>query len=152
MYFRDPKEPFLKVNVFLTWMTWKKYTQIGKLKFTLMRGEEPFFALHSDYLYAFSQVPTLKNLVYQNSDADCSLFYLWTLYRNIILMYLMENLFCRPVRSLDHLLSTMHLLFRVHRVWIIAIFCINTVHPRLNRLRCRLGFKHDFESKLCLTS
>ena len=70
MYFRNPQEPFLRANVFLTWKTWKKYTQIGKLKFTPMRGEEPFFALHSDYLYAFSQVQTSKNLVHQTFIAD----------------------------------------------------------------------------------
>ena len=73
MYFRNPKEPFLRANVFLTWMTWKKYTQIGQIhNFTLMRGEEPFFALHSDYLYAFSQVQTSKNFVHQTFIADLS--------------------------------------------------------------------------------
>ena len=60
----------MRANVFQTWMTWKKYTQIGQLKFTLMRGVEPFFALHSDYLYAFSQVQTSKNLVHQTFIAD----------------------------------------------------------------------------------
>ena len=83
----------------------------------------------------------IRNFVHQSFIADLS---------RIISIMSVSNAksFCRPVRSLDHLLSTMHLLFRVHRVWIIAILCINIVHPRINRLRCRLGFKHGFASKL----